>query len=195
MTATSLLAPIATHRETFRQLATFGVIGVASTLAYVGLYAWLRGSAPAGVANALALLITAVANTAANRWLTFRVRGREGLARDHAAGLVAFGAALAITSAALVLLNAIAPHHGRLTEVAVLIAANAVATLVRFLLLRLFVERNREAETPAGPPAAAMPDRAGAGSQSGAATPDRARPARVSRPAFVTLSKSERTRG
>ena len=37
-------------------------------------------------ANALALALTAVANTQANRRLTFGVRGREGLLRQHAHG-------------------------------------------------------------------------------------------------------------
>src|SRR5664279_5274203 len=103
MAMTSLSVPnrLASHSNTLRQLASFGAIGVASTAAYVVLYAWLREATPAGIANALALVITAVGNTAANRWLTFGVRGRAGLARDHAAGLLALSAALVITSASL----------------------------------------------------------------------------------------------
>ena len=132
-------------------MASFGAIGVASTAAYVVLYAWLRVAAPAGIANAVALLITAVANTAANRWLTFGIRGSEGLARHHAAGLLALGAALVITSASLVVLNAAAPHHGRLTEIAVLVLANATATLVRFLLLRSAVDPAPDARKSAQP--------------------------------------------
>ena len=130
-------------------MASFGAIGVASTVAYVVLYAGLRVAAPAGIANAVALLITAVGNTAANRWLTFGIRGSEGLARHHAAGLLALGAALVITSASLVVLNAAAPRHGRLTEVLVLVLANAVATLVRFLLLRSAVDRAPDARKSA----------------------------------------------
>jgi putative flippase GtrA len=137
------------HRDTVRKLASFGVIGVASTLAYVVLYAWLRETTPAGVANALALSVTAVANTAANRRLTFEVRGRDGLARDHAAGLLALAVALAITSASLAILGATAPQHGRLTEIAVFVVANVVATLVRFLLLRLAIDRVRDARMSA----------------------------------------------
>jgi putative flippase GtrA len=129
------------HRESARRVASFGAIGVASTLAYVLLYAAFRDVAPAGVANALALVIPAVANTAANRRLTFAVQGRDGLARDHAAGLVALAAALAITSISLAALAAIAPRHGRMTEIAVLVAANAAATLIRFLLLRRALTR------------------------------------------------------
>ena len=46
----------------------------------------LHGALGAAGANAVALAITAVANTAANRRLTFGVRGREGLVRHHARG-------------------------------------------------------------------------------------------------------------
>lgn len=139
-----------------RRLASFSAIGVASTLAYVLLYATLRDVAPAGIANALALVLTAVANTAANRRYTFDVQGRDGLARDHAAGLVALAVALALTSASLAILSAIAPHHGRQTEIAILVAANATATIVRFLLLRLAIDRARDARMSGEPALATL---------------------------------------
>ncbi len=112
-------------------------------------FAFLRTAWPAAAANALALILTAVGNTAANRRLTFDVRGRDGLARDHAAGLFALGVALAITSAALAALDLVIPRAGRTVESAVLVAANALATIVRFLLLRLALDatRQRRAET------------------------------------------------
>src|ERR1035437_3393124 len=111
MTALPISYSLAPHRETLRQVASFGAIGVVSTLAYVALYALLREvRTPAAVANVVALVMTAVANTAANRWLTFHVRGRASMARDHAIGLIALGVALAITSAALVVVNAAASH-------------------------------------------------------------------------------------
>ncbi len=122
-----------------REVATFGGIGVVSTAAYVILYAALRTFSPAAVANAVALLVTAVGNTAANRRLTFSVQGRERLLRDHAAGIVALGVALAITSLSLGVLAVAAPHAGPRVELAVLVAANALATLVRFATLRLAV--------------------------------------------------------
>jgi putative flippase GtrA len=124
-----------------RQVGMFAAIGVASTLAYVAFYALLRTVSPADAANAVALVVTAIGNTAANRHLTFNVRGRDGIARDHLAGLVALGVALAITSASLATLGLVAPRAGRMVEVAVLVAANALATLVRFLLLRLAMGR------------------------------------------------------
>jgi putative flippase GtrA len=133
------------------QAASFGVIGVFSTLAYVALYAALRNVAPAEISNAVALLVTALGNTAANRRLTFQVRGTGGLGRHHAAGLFALGAALAITTASLGLLALLAPRHGRLTEITVLVAANALATLIRFLILRLAITPSRDRRLPVSP--------------------------------------------
>ncbi len=131
-----------------RQLLSFGAIGVASTLAYVAIYAGLRTFAPAAAANVTALVMTAIANTAANRRLTFGVHGSAGLARDHAAGLVALVVALALTSASLGILELLAPRRGRLLEIAVLVAANAAATFARFVLLRVAIQRNPQESGP-----------------------------------------------
>ena len=84
----------------------FAAVGVASTLAYLLLFLLLRpGSAPRS-ANLLALLVTAVANTAANRRLTFGVRGRAGAARTRRRAWSVFALGLALTSGSLVLLHA-----------------------------------------------------------------------------------------
>lgn len=143
--------------RTAGQAVRFGAIGVVSTIAYVALYAALRVAAPAAVANAVALVVTAVGNTAANRRLTFAVRGRARLAHDHAAGLLAFGAALLITTAAISVLQRVAPGAGRGAELAVLVAANATATLVRFLLLRTAIDGAGRAPAPAKPAESAGP--------------------------------------
>jgi putative flippase GtrA len=107
----------------------------------VALYAMLRGLLSAELANALALLITAVANTAANRRLTFGVTGRQSLIRDHAAGILAFGLALGITTLSITLLHRYAPEAGRALELIVLVSANVLATLTRFLVLRSLISR------------------------------------------------------
>jgi glycosyltransferase involved in cell wall biosynthesis len=65
-----------------RQLPSFATIGVVSTLAYLGLFWVLRSALSAVAANALALLVTAVANTAANRRFTF-VLLRSWVFRPH----------------------------------------------------------------------------------------------------------------
>jgi CobQ-like glutamine amidotransferase family enzyme len=54
------------------------------------LFVLLRGPLGAGGANAAALAVTAIGNTAANRRLTFGVRGRAHLLRDHLRGAVVF---------------------------------------------------------------------------------------------------------
>lgn len=124
-----------------RQLPRFAAVGVLSTLAFIVLYALLRTAMPALVANALALLVTAVGNTAANRRFTFGVRGRADAVRHQAQGGVAFVIGLAVTSLALGALHVTAPGASRAVELTVLVAANALATLVRFLMLRVWVFR------------------------------------------------------
>jgi len=119
-----------------RQVARFLAVGAASTVAYGILYWVLRGLLPAVAANALALLATALANTAANRRLTFGIRGSDGLLRDHLGGLAAFLVALGLTSGVIAVLSGFAQQAPRLLEVGLLTLANAAATIVRFLILR-----------------------------------------------------------
>jgi putative flippase GtrA len=123
------------------QLIRFAGVGVASTLAYLALYAMLRAGVGPQAANLIALLVTAVANTAANRRLTFGVRGNDGALRHQAQGLLVFGVGLALTSGSLALLNAASAEPSRFVELAVLVFANLVATAVRFLMLRIWVFR------------------------------------------------------
>ncbi|XAN42465.1 dolichyl-phosphate beta-glucosyltransferase [Micromonospora schwarzwaldensis] len=118
------------------QLVRFAAVGVASTLAYLVLFLVARGPLGAQPANLLALLLTAVANTAANRRLTFGVTGRRHAGRHHLQGLLAFALGLALTSGSLAVLHAVTVPP-RAVELAVLVAANLVATALRFLLLRL----------------------------------------------------------
>lgn len=131
-----------------RQIASFALIGGVSTIAYVLLYALLQEKLPDAVANAIALVITAVGNTAANRRLTFAVEGRDGLARDHAAGLLALAVALAITTASLAGLHLAVRTPSRDQELVVLVAANVLATVARFLLLRFAMARPTLAAVP-----------------------------------------------
>jgi putative flippase GtrA len=121
------------------QIARFAVIGVASTIAYVLLFLMLRGIMSAQAANVISLLVTAVANTAANRRVTFGISGRSNAARHQFKGLIAFGIGLALTSGALAALHAGSAQPSRATEISVLIAANLVATVIRFGLFRHWV--------------------------------------------------------
>jgi len=131
--------PAATRPSPITQLLRFGAIGAVSTLVFVALFALFRQGMGAQQANLLALLITAVANTAANRRLTFGVRGSDGAWRHQGQGLVVFSIGLGLTSGSLWLLDQASGSPPRRVELAVLVLANLAATLVRFTLLRTWV--------------------------------------------------------
>src|SRR4051794_3951088 len=91
-------------------IARFAAVGVVSTIAYALLFLAMRESGiGAGAANAVALALIAVANTAANRRLTFGVMGRRGLVGQHAAGAVVYAITLGLTAGALGVLHGVAP--------------------------------------------------------------------------------------
>lgn len=120
------------------QMLRFGVVGVASTLAYLALFVFMRTFADAQTANFVAMLITAVANTAANRRLTFGVSGATGAVRHQFQGLVVFALGLALTSGVLFwLASGGEPPRG--VEVAGVVGANLLATLLKFILFRVWV--------------------------------------------------------
>ena len=121
------------------QLRSFILIGVASTLAYATLYNAARGATTPSLANLFALAVTAVLNTVANRRFTFGIRGSAGALHDQLGGMVALAVALGTTNGALVVLHGFAPAAPRTVEIAALVAANLVATLVRFALLRAWI--------------------------------------------------------
>ncbi|WP_235916418.1 bifunctional glycosyltransferase family 2/GtrA family protein [Antrihabitans cavernicola] len=128
------------------QLVRFGVVGVASTVAYAILYLMLHGAVGAQVANFLALLATAIFNTAANRAFTFGVRGGDKAAKHQLQGLAIFGFGLLLTSGSLFGLHEWVPSASKHVELVVLVAANLLATLARFVGLR-WVFRQAVAES------------------------------------------------
>jgi putative flippase GtrA len=123
------------------QVLRFAAIGVISTLVYAVLYIGLRSVVAAQAANALALLATAIVNTAANRRVTFAIHGSGGRLRHQIQGLVVLGLALGLTALSLVALHALVPDSSRAVELTVLVAANLLATILRFILLRSWVFR------------------------------------------------------
>ncbi len=120
-------------------VARFIGVGVLSTIAYVLLFLLLRGPLGAAGANALTLALTAVGNTAANRRLTFGIRGRGGLARHHVRGALVFVLTLALTNGALLVLHGVDPTPARPLELAVLVVAGLAATITRYVALRTWV--------------------------------------------------------
>ena len=122
------------------QLVRFASIGVVSTLLFAALLALLIG--PLGLAGAdiVALGVCAVANTAANRRLTFSLYGRRGRARQYAGSLQLAALPLSLTvlaGAGLRLVGA----QALWVQVVVLAAASAAAAVARFVVLRRWVFR------------------------------------------------------
>jgi putative flippase GtrA len=134
----SRVPPRAGTQTLFSQLVRFGAVGAVSTLAYILIFWVLRQDTGAQAANFIALLATAMGNTAANRLFTFGIRGSTGVVTHHLQGLIVFGLGWALTAGALWALNAVAdPSHTG--ELAALVAANLLATVLRFVLFRNWV--------------------------------------------------------
>jgi putative flippase GtrA len=166
------------------ELSRFALVGVGSTVLYLLLFVALRAAVAPLAANAAALAISAVANTAANRRFTFGRRGREGLVTHHLQGLAVFGLCLGLTTVALAGLEALAPGASRAVEVTVLVLANAAATLLRYVLLRLWVF---------GPRAGAAGQAPAELKESAACPTPRPRPAVPARPKTSATAPTPRT--
>lgn len=123
------------------QVGRFAVIGGASTVLHLGLLALLTAPLGLQLANVVGLLLSTAANTATNRAWTFQVRGREGRARQQLQALVVFAITWAASSSALAVLPVVRPHATTAATVAVVGAANAVSTVVRFLAMRSWIFR------------------------------------------------------
>ena len=126
------------------QLVRFAIVGAVCTFAYAVLYLMLHSVLGSQAANFVALLLTAVFNTAANRAFTFGVHGHEGATRHQLQGLIIFVFGLVVTSGSLAALHTWAPDTSKHVELGVLVVANLIATLIRFVGLR-FVFRDRVA--------------------------------------------------
>lgn len=121
------------------QVRRFMIIGLFSTLAYAAIYSLTRSQLGAHLANFVALLLTAAVNNALNRRYTFSIRGSHKLASDHVRGLIVFAIALGITGAAIAVLNFLVTNPSHSTELATLVLANLLATVIRFVALRSWV--------------------------------------------------------
>ncbi len=124
-------------------VARFAAVGVLCTVAYALLFLLLRATTGPVGANAIALALTAVANTAANRRLTFGVRGRRHLARHHTRGALVYLLTLGLTSGALGVLHGLDAAPARPVELAVLVGASLVATVTRYVALKTWVFARR----------------------------------------------------
>jgi len=132
-----------TSRDLASQLVRFASIGAVSTGVFALLYWLLVGTVGPVPAAVTALGVCTVANTAANRRLTFALRGRAGRARHYTAGLALAALPLALILATLLGLAAMGITSVA-AQVVALTAANLVASTGRFVLLRRWVFRPHE---------------------------------------------------
>ena len=126
------------------QLARFAVIGAGSTALNLVLLAVLHAPLGAQLANVVALALSTVANTAANRSWTFGLRGGEGVARQHLQSMLVFVLTWGLSSGALGLLALFSPQASTpstMATVVVVAAANAVSTVLRFAAMRAWIFR------------------------------------------------------
>lgn len=121
------------------QLLRYAGIGLVMTLAYLALYAALRTVLGPQPANLLAWALTSMADTAANRRLTFGRLGWAGALRAQLQGMLVFCLSLVLTSGALLALARLAAHPAAWVQLTLLIGSNVLAGLVRFVLLRSWV--------------------------------------------------------
>lgn len=131
-------------RDTGRlwRILSFAVIGVASTVATLGLYALFRQWWPYWLANFAALTICTLLNTEANRRLTFLDARSSSSGVVHLQGLIVFALYYAFTSGALALLNLLVAQPSKPLELTVLLVASAVGTAGRYVLLRAWIFRS-----------------------------------------------------
>lgn len=125
-----------------RHLMSFALVGVAATAMTLGLYAVFRSWWPPLVANLLAVSLSTLFNTEANRRFTFRGRpASRSLALVHVQSLAVFGLYCGFTSGALLALHGAVDVAPRWAELAVLLVASAIGTVGRFVLLNTWVFR------------------------------------------------------
>ena len=122
------------------QVIRFAGIGAVSTATFAVLFVLLAAPLGAVAADVVALAICAAANIAANRRVTFAYRGRSGRRRHYLGGLAVAGVPLALNVGTLVVLGT-AGVTSVMFDLMALTVANAVATGLRFALLRQWVFR------------------------------------------------------
>lgn len=124
-----------------RQLLRFTAVGIVCTATSLALYAFLRPYLGSQPANAAALILTSLMNTALNRRLTFKITDRHRLKRDHLNGLIVILVALLITGGSLGVLHWINPDATVADELWTTTLSGFAATAVRFSLLRHWIFR------------------------------------------------------
>lgn len=143
MTESAQPIPPAPDGSLHQQAGKFALVGVASTLLHLGLFALLHVlGLPAQGANLAALILATLFNTSANRRWTFGVKGSANAAKHHAQGLAIFVLTWAVTAGGLALLDVLVPDASVVLSTAALGFATAVSTVVRFVAMRFWMFRS-----------------------------------------------------
>ncbi len=145
-----LLGPAARRRVTDRagqdrevfadELLRFAGVGALSTLAYVLLFALLQPDLGGYVANAVAILVCSLGNTALHRGMAGAAAHRLGRWHRWAGACALVAVSLGFTTAALVVARAVG-LDSLVPELLALTAANLGAAIIRFGILRTWVFR------------------------------------------------------
>ncbi|MCG5217236.1 glycosyltransferase [Streptosporangium soli] len=122
------------------KLVSFALIGLVSTVFHTALYAALRTMWSPEWANLVALAISAVGNTEANRRWTFGRRGGTRMRAHSRAGLI-FALNYLVTTLFVVSAVQALPEYGRGLELAALVSAYIMMAILRFVALDRWVFR------------------------------------------------------
>jgi glycosyltransferase involved in cell wall biosynthesis len=133
--------PARQPRQDPEELIRFAGVGVASTLAYLVLFALFRGLLGALTANVVALGLCTGANLAANGRFTFAARRPVGHRAVAVGGLTLLATSVAATTAALVVVHELG-FSSLASEAIGLVVANCVAAGVRLAILRSWIFRS-----------------------------------------------------
>jgi len=146
--------PAAASNERTHQMARYASVGLASTLAYLVLFLFLRGTFGMLVANVIAAATISVLNTIAHVLFTFSPEHR-GRKRDaFAVGATSFAIGIGLTSLTLVAASTLG-WTSSAAEVMAIVVGSIAASAIRFILLRGWAYRThvrsvRTGVVPAG---------------------------------------------
>jgi putative flippase GtrA len=129
------------------QLLRFAGVGLISTLGYLFLFVAWRPMLGAFGANAVAMAIATLFNTAVHRELSHGMDGLLRRGRMIVVVLSLYSISLALTTGAL-LIASVMTSGSLVAEVIAITVANAVAAIFRFSVLRAWIFRPRALTNP-----------------------------------------------
>lgn len=140
-----LLSPPVRPQSSGGRIIKFLLVGVASTICYTALFLLFNAVLPSmQLANFLALLISALFNTVANRSYTFNVPRSRHRWTDHGLGLAVFAAGWLATSGALELAAAAGLLGSTTAKAVIVTAANVLVTVAKYVCLKLWFHQTEK---------------------------------------------------